>query len=48
MVEGFVGIEHVSSTTTASLKESLDNMFSRFELSLSMLRGQGYDGAINM
>ncbi|ESR50288.1 hypothetical protein CICLE_v10033576mg, partial [Citrus x clementina] len=48
MVERFVGIEHVSSTTAASLKESLDNMFSRFGLSLSMLRGQGYDGASNM
>ncbi|ESR36894.1 hypothetical protein CICLE_v10029993mg, partial [Citrus x clementina] len=48
VVERFVGIEHVSSTTAASLKESLDNMFSRFGLSLSMLRGQGYDGASNM
>ncbi|KAH9689344.1 TTF-type domain-containing protein [Citrus sinensis] len=48
VVECFVGIERVSSTTAASLKESLDNMFSRFGLSLSMLRGQGYDGASNM
>ncbi|KAH9657293.1 TTF-type domain-containing protein [Citrus sinensis] len=48
VVERFVGIEHVSSTKAASLKESLDNMFSRFGLSLSMLRGQGYDGASNL
>ncbi|KAH9657516.1 TTF-type domain-containing protein [Citrus sinensis] len=48
VVERFAGIEHVSSTTAASLKESLDNMFSRFGLSLSMLRGQGYGGASNM
>ncbi|KAH9717532.1 TTF-type domain-containing protein [Citrus sinensis] len=48
VVERFVGIEHVSSTTIASLKESLDNMFSRFGLSLSMLCGQHYDGLSNM
>ncbi|KDO49107.1 hypothetical protein CISIN_1g040044mg [Citrus sinensis] len=41
-------IEHVSSTTAASLKESLNNIFSRFGLSLSMLHRQGYDGASNM
>ena len=35
----FVGIEHVSNTTVVSLKESLDNIFSRLGLSLSMLCG---------
>lgn len=39
VVECFVGIEHVSNTTVASLKESLDNIFSRLGLSLSMLCG---------
>ena len=39
VVKCFVGIENVSSTTVASLKESLDNIFSRLGLSLSMLRG---------
>ncbi|KDO38015.1 hypothetical protein CISIN_1g048383mg, partial [Citrus sinensis] len=48
VVEHFVGINHVSNTTTASLKESLDNIFSRLGLSLSILCGQGYDGASNM
>ncbi|ESR59969.1 hypothetical protein CICLE_v10017609mg [Citrus x clementina] len=47
VVEHFVGINHVSSTTAASFKESLDNMFLRLGLSLSMLCGQGYDGAKN-
>lgn len=48
MVECFVGIEHVSSTTATSLKESLDNMFLKLGLSLSMLCGEGYNGANNM
>ncbi|XP_020410642.1 zinc finger MYM-type protein 1-like [Prunus persica] len=35
-------------TTSNSLKEAIDTLFSREELSISMLRGQGYDGASNM
>jgi len=30
------------------LKEALVNMLSSHKLSISMLRGQGYDGASNM
>ncbi|KAK6125832.1 hypothetical protein DH2020_040428 [Rehmannia glutinosa] len=46
--ERFIGIEHVTSTTTLSLKVAIDKMFSRYNLSISRLRGQGYDGASNM
>ena len=48
VVECFLGVEHVTSTTTLSLKATLDNFFSRHGLSFSRLRGQGYDGASNM
>lgn len=46
--ERFIGIEYVSSTTTLSLKAAIDKVFSRDNLSMSRLRGQGYDGASNM
>ncbi|XP_073120474.1 uncharacterized protein [Henckelia pumila] len=46
--ELFIGIEHVSSTTAFSLKAAIDKMFSRYNLSISKLRGQGFDGASNM
>ncbi|XP_022877497.1 zinc finger MYM-type protein 1-like isoform X2 [Olea europaea var. sylvestris] len=43
VVERFMGIEHVSSATSLSLKASIDKLFSRYGLSISRLRGQGYD-----
>ncbi|XP_022858370.1 zinc finger MYM-type protein 1-like [Olea europaea var. sylvestris] len=46
--ERFIGIEHVTSTTALSLKDAIDKVFSRYNLSMSRLRGQGYDGASNM
>ncbi|XP_022850561.1 zinc finger MYM-type protein 1-like [Olea europaea var. sylvestris] len=48
VVERFIGIEHVSSTTALSFKAAIDKLFSRYGLSISRLRGQGYDGASNM
>ncbi|CAL2242870.1 unnamed protein product [Prunus armeniaca] len=48
VIERFIGIEHVTSTTTESLKASIDALFSRNKLSMCRLRGQGYDGASNM
>ncbi|XP_022893931.1 zinc finger MYM-type protein 1-like [Olea europaea var. sylvestris] len=35
-------------TTALSLKAAIDKVFSRYNLSMSRLRGQGYDGASNM
>ncbi|XP_024178590.1 zinc finger MYM-type protein 1-like [Rosa chinensis] len=48
VIESFIGIEHVASTTAISLKKAIDALFSKHGLSFSKLRGQGYDGAINM
>ncbi|KAL5545449.1 hypothetical protein UlMin_005136 [Ulmus minor] len=48
VIECFIGIEHVPSTTALSLKFAIDKLFSRYSLSISRLRGQGYDGASNM
>ncbi|XP_031257586.1 zinc finger MYM-type protein 1-like [Pistacia vera] len=48
VLEQFLGIVHVSDTTTVSLKMALKSLFSRHGLSLSRLRGQGYDRASNM
>ena len=48
VLERLLGVEHVVDTTSASLKRSLDDLFVRHRLSMSRLRGQGYDGASNM
>ncbi|CAN6710345.1 unnamed protein product [Malus baccata var. baccata] len=48
VIERFVGIQHVTDTTSSSLKDVIDTFFSRNGLSISKLRGQGYDGASNM
>ncbi|KAL5540784.1 hypothetical protein UlMin_042397 [Ulmus minor] len=48
VIERFIGIEHVPSTTFLSLKYAIDKLFSRYSLSISRLRGQGYDRASNM
>ncbi|CAN6557975.1 unnamed protein product [Malus baccata var. baccata] len=48
VVARFIDIEHVTGTTAISLKETIDEVFSKHKLSMSRLRGQGYDGASNM
>ncbi|XP_068317230.1 uncharacterized protein [Pyrus communis] len=48
VVERFVGIKHVPNTTDFSLKEAIDQFFSINGLSISRLRGQGYDRSSNM
>ena len=48
VIERFIGIEHVPNTTAISLKMAIDKLFSLHGLSISRLRGQGYDGASNM
>ncbi|XP_062104209.1 uncharacterized protein LOC133815378 [Humulus lupulus] len=48
VIERFGGIEHVANTTAVPLKGAIDKLFSRYGLSISKLRGQGYDGASNM
>ncbi|KAL5567879.1 hypothetical protein UlMin_024454 [Ulmus minor] len=48
VIESFIGIEYVANTTAVSLKTTIDKLFSKHGLSISRLRGQGYDGASNM
>ncbi|XVF32801.1 hypothetical protein REPUB_Repub17cG0113900 [Reevesia pubescens] len=45
VIERFIGIKHVVSTIAISLKTAIATVQS---LSISRLRGQGYDGASNM
>ena len=48
MIERFLGVQHVSDTTSSSLKLALDGMLQIHGLCMSRLRGQGYNGASNM
>ena len=48
IIEQFLGIVHVASTTALSLKYAIECLLCEHNLSLSNLRGQGYDGASNM
>ncbi|XP_028062046.1 uncharacterized protein LOC114265424 [Camellia sinensis] len=45
VIERFLDIEYVVNTNALSLKQAIENLFSRLGLSISRLRGQGYDGA---
>ncbi|XP_012835791.1 PREDICTED: zinc finger MYM-type protein 1-like [Erythranthe guttata] len=48
VIERFLGVEHVTDTSALTLKSTIDDFFSRYGLSVSKLRGQGYAGASNM
>ncbi|KAL3825522.1 hypothetical protein ACJIZ3_021551 [Penstemon smallii] len=48
ITERLLGIVHVTKTTSLSLKAALENLLLKYGLSLSRVRGQGYDGASNM
>ena len=48
VIERFLGIVHVVDTSALSLKVAIEFLFSKYALSLSRLRRQGYDGASNM
>ncbi|KAF8388536.1 hypothetical protein HHK36_027211 [Tetracentron sinense] len=48
VIERFLCIVHVTETTAISLKAAVDEIFSKHGLSITRLRGQGYDGASNM
>ncbi|XP_050160406.1 uncharacterized protein LOC126633923 [Malus sylvestris] len=47
-IEKFLGVQHVSSITSSSLEDAIERLFATTNLSMSKLRGQGYDGASNM
>ena len=44
----FLGITHVKNTCSSTLKEGINLVLSEHGLSISNIRGQGYDGASNM
>ncbi|CAN1821361.1 Zinc finger MYM-type protein 1 [Linum perenne] len=48
VVERFLGISHVKDTKALTLKNEIEAMLVKNGLSLSRIRGQGYDGASNM
>jgi len=48
VIERFLGIKNVADTTSSALKEALDGMFAHYGLSMTRVRGQGYDGASSM
>ena len=48
VIERFLAMVHVSDTRSQTLKCAIDALFAKYGLSLSKLRGQGYDGASNM
>ncbi|KAH7670347.1 P-loop containing nucleoside triphosphate hydrolase protein [Dioscorea alata] len=48
VIKRFLCVEHVTDTSSHTLKEAIDNLFAKYGLSLSRLRGQDYDGASNM
>ncbi|CAN0847533.1 Zinc finger MYM-type protein 1 [Linum grandiflorum] len=48
VIERFLGISHVSDTKVVSLKTTIESMLTKHGLSISRVRGQGYDGASNM
>ena len=46
--EHFIGVVHVDDTTSLSLKEAIKGLLVSHGLSMTRIRGQGYDGASNM
>ncbi|CAN1156090.1 Zinc finger MYM-type protein 1 [Linum perenne] len=48
VIERFLGISHVRDTKAMSLKTAIESMLMKNGLSISRVRGQGYDGASNM
>jgi len=44
----FLGIAHVEDTSAMTLKAAVEDMRMKYNLTLAMVRGQGYDGASNM
>jgi len=46
--EHFIGIAHVDDTSSLSLKEAIRALLVSHGLTMTQIRGQGYDGASNM
>jgi hypothetical protein len=48
VVERFLALKHVKDTTSDALKQTLFGLLDKYNLSITKLRGQGYDGASNI
>jgi hypothetical protein len=48
VIEQFLALKHVKDTTSDALKQVLFSLLDKYNLSITRLRGQGYDGALNM
>jgi hypothetical protein len=49
VIEWFLALKHVRDTTSDALKQVLLSVLhNKYNLSITRLRGQGYDGASNM
>ncbi|CAN0884371.1 hypothetical protein LINGRAHAP2_LOCUS14819 [Linum grandiflorum] len=48
VMKRLLDISHVSDTKVVSLKNAIESMLTKHGLSISRVRGQGYDGASNM
>ncbi|CAI0434959.1 unnamed protein product [Linum tenue] len=48
VMERFLGTTHMANTKALTLKGEIETMLSKHGLSMSRIRGQGYDGASNM
>lgn len=46
--ERFISLTHVTEASSSSLKSAIDSLFAKHGLSITKVRGQGYDGASNM
>jgi hypothetical protein len=46
--EHFIGVVHVDDTSSLSLKDAIEALLVSHGLTLTRIRGQGYDGASNM
>ena len=46
--ERLLGLVHVGNTTSLTLKGAVESLLMKHSLTLSLVRGQGYDGASNM
>jgi len=46
--ERLIGVVHVSETSASCLKSNIDNLFAKYGLSMTQVRGQGYDETSNM
>jgi hypothetical protein len=46
--EHFIGVVHVDDTSSLSLKDAIEALLVSHGLTMTRIRGQGYDGASNM